>query len=317
MLQGWQSALDAHGSQALHLRDLTGLLTLVCGLVWVVVVAVLIGAVLRRRPGAGLVPEPDRAREARIGRVVGGGVIATAAIITGLTVASFLTTRNLADADPEALLIRVRGYQWWWEVAYLDPRPDRVLLTANEIHVPVGRPVRLQLVGADVIHSFWVPSLAGKMDMIPGRDNELSFTAERPGTYRGQCAEFCGLQHAHMAVLVVAEPPDRFAAWRRAQLGAAASREGEAGRGRAVFLSKPCAACHTVRGTPAAGTLGPDLTHVASRRTIAAGLLPTTPGALAAWVADPQTIKPGSTMPMVSLSPEELRAVTAYLASLR
>lgn len=315
-----QSALDVGGSQAGSLRDLIALFTGICAAVWLaVMVAVAVGA-LHRRAGTtepDLRPEPGRER--RLAVAVGAALALTVLIITGLTVASFLTTRGLTAASgPDALVLQVKGRQWWWEVAYTDPNPSRTLLTANEIHVPVGRPVRIQLVGADVIHSFWVPSLAGKQDMIPGRSNEIAFTVERPGTYRGQCAEFCGLQHAHMAFLVMAHPPAEFEGWRKAQLSEAAlSADGLVREGERVFLSRPCAACHTVRGTPAAGTLGPDLTHVASRRTIAAGLLPTTPGALGAWIADPQTLKPGSNMPLVPLSPGELRAVTAYMASLR
>jgi cytochrome c oxidase subunit 2 len=169
-----------------------------------------------------------------------------------------------------------------------------------------------------VIHSFWVPNLAGKQDLIPGRANSLTFVAARPGVYRGQCAEFCGLQHAHMALLVVAQDAASFAAWRAAQLReAAAPRDAEAEQGRAFFISKQCAACHTVRGTSAAGTLGPDLTHVGGRAAIAAGVLPTTRGSLAAWIADPQTIKPGNNMPMVPMTPEQLRAVSAWLAELQ
>ena len=318
-----QSALDVGGSQAAHLRDLIALFTSVCAAVWLtVVIATAWGALRRREPAAGL-PEPalspEPGRERRLAIAVGSALALTVLIITGLTAVSFLTTRRLTAATgDDALVLRVKGYQWWWEVTYTDPDPSRVLLTANEIHVPVGRPVRVELVGADVIHSFWVPSLAGKQDMIPGRANEIAFTAERPGVYRGQCAEFCGFQHAHMAFLVVAHPPAEFARWRSAQLAPAHRPAEELARdGERVFTSRNCAACHTVRGTPAAGTLGPDLTHVASRQTIAAGLLPTTPGSLAAWIADPQTIKPGSNMPLVPLSPPELRAVTAYMASLR
>ena len=200
----------------------------------------------------------------------------------------------------------------------MDARPDEIITTANELHIPVGRRVRILLDAPDVIHSFWVPSLAGKKDLIPGRDNEITIEAETPGTYRGQCAEYCGLQHAHMAFLVVADPPEAFAAWQAAQRKLAAEPVGEeAAEGLRLFLQKPCAACHTIRGTPASGTLGPDLTHVASRQFIAAGELPTTRGSLAAWIADPQTIKPGNNMPMVPLSGDELLDVSAYLASLR
>lgn len=200
----------------------------------------------------------------------------------------------------------------------MDSTPDQRFETANEIHIPVGRNVRLQLEGVDVIHSFWVPSLAGKQDLIPGRPNELTIRAERPGVYRGQCAEFCGLQHAHMAFFVIAEAQAEFDQWARLQrASASASSDAELTAGQKVFLTKPCAACHAIRGTSASGTNGPDLTHVGGRKYIAAGLFETTRGSLAAWIADPQTLKPGNNMPMVSLNPEELRSVSAYLANLK
>lgn len=315
---GWQSALDPNGPEAHRLLDLTWLLTIVCGVIWVLVVAVLAMTIRRHQPASEPVLVGDRAQERRLTSVVGVAVALTVLIITGLTIASFFTTRHLTADNPGALVVRMRGFQWWWEVTYTDAAPDKTFITANEIHVPVGRPVRVQLVGADVIHSFWVPSLAGKMDLIPGRDNEITFTADRPGVYRGQCAEFCGLQHAHMAFLVIAHPAEEFERWREAQLReAAAPADEEQEVGRQVFTGKQCAACHAIRGTTAAGTTGPDLTHVGGRRYIAAGLLPTTRGSLAAWIADPQTVKPGNNMPMVPLSSDELKAVSAYLAALQ
>jgi cytochrome c oxidase subunit II len=170
----------------------------------------------------------------------------------------------------------------------------------------------------DVIHSFWVPNLAGKQDLIPGRDNGLDFTVQKAGTYRGQCAEYCGVQHAHMAFTVVALEPTDFDAWRQAQLRPGTEPTGpEQEAGRQAFLIRKCAGCHTVRGTPAKGVTGPDLTHLASRLTIAAGLFETTRGSLAAWIADPQNLKPGNNMPMVDLGADELKAISAYLISLR
>ena len=314
---GWQSALDPAANAAQELHGLFWLFTITCGIVWAAVMLVLAGALLRRCQAGR--PERERKRaERRSGYVIGGAVAATALVITGFTLASYVVTRTVAADHPEALVVRLRGLQWWWEVTYADPSPNQVFVTANELHLPLGRPVRLELSAGDVIHSFWVPNLAGKQDMIPGRDNVLTFTPERAGTYRAQCAEFCGLQHAHMALHVVVETPEEFQRWREAQLAEAAAPESaEEVTGRAVLESKACGACHTVRGTAAAGTLGPDLTHVAGRRTIAAGMLPTTRGSLAAWIADPQTIKPGNNMPMVPLSPDELQAVSAYLMRLR
>jgi cytochrome c oxidase subunit 2 len=310
---GRQSVLLPMGPQAAQLSRLFWSFVVICGIIWLLVMLVLAVALRQRtRPAA----PPPRERRAII--IVGLSVAASVLVIIALSVMSYAATRGLSIAADDTLVIRLRGYQWWWEVSYPDTRPDRTLVTANEIHIPVGRPVRIELSAADVIHSLWVPNLAGKQDLIPGRNNVLSFVAARPGVYRGQCAEFCGLQHAHMALLVIAEPPAVFDAWRNAQLQAARPAEtDEQQAGQAFFTSQACGACHTVRGTSAAGTLGPDLTHVADRRMIAAGLLPTTRGSLAAWIADPQTIKPGNNMPMVTLTAEQLRAVSAWLAELR
>jgi cytochrome c oxidase subunit 2 len=315
---GWQSALAPQGTEATALSRLIWILIGVSAIVWAAVMLVLGRALARRSRSPRAAHTVDTDTERRMGQVVGSAVVATALIILGLTLASFFLTRGLAGSDPQALEIQVRGYQWWWEITYLSSRADQVFTTANEIHVPVGRKVHLQLSAADVIHSFWVPNLAGKQDLIPGRDNSLTFAARRPGVYRGQCAEFCGLQHAHMALLVIVDSPEVFEQWRRAQLAPAANpTDPQQLAGQKVFTSKPCAACHSIQGTAAAATIGPDLTHVASRRYIAAGLLQTTRGSLAAWIADPQTLKPGNNMPDVPLSATELKAVSAYLASLK
>ncbi len=315
---GWQSVLDPQGVQADALMQLIGTVVAVCTVIWLLVAAVLLRALWRRQRSAADGTRVDETIERRMQRSIAVAVAATVLVVIALTTLSFFATRRIASDDPDALVVRVRAWQWWWEVSYPDARPDRIVVTANEIHVPVGRAVRVELAAADVIHSFWVPNLAGKLDMIPGRDNKLVFTATRAGTYRGQCAEFCGLQHAHMAFVVVAEEPAAFEAWRSAQLAAAPTPEpGEAEAGRQVFLAKACASCHTIRGTAAAGTLGPDLTHVGGRHSIAAGLFDTTRGSLAAWIADPQRLKPGNNMPMVDLSADELNAVAAYMESLR
>jgi cytochrome c oxidase subunit 2 len=315
---GWQSALDVHGTPAINLRQLIVLIVVVCSIVWALVMIALIWALARKRARPGPPAGVDPVTEHRITVTVIAAVAATVIIIGAFTILSFFTTRALNVAGNDDLTVKVRGLQWWWGVEYFGASPDQRFETANEIHIPVGRNVRLQLEGLDVIHSFWVPSLAGKQDLIPGRPNELVIRAERAGLYRGQCAEFCGLQHAHMAVFVIAEEQAAFDEWVRSQRqGAAAASGAEAISGQQAFMSKQCAACHTVRGTPANGTTGPDLTHVGSRKYIAAGLLETTRGSLAAWIADPQTLKPGNNMPMVPLSPEELRAVSAYLASLK
>ncbi|MFL5238170.1 MAG: cytochrome c oxidase subunit II [Rhizomicrobium sp.] len=315
---GWQSAIDVQGASAINIKQLIILIVAVCSVVWVLVIVVLIRALWRRREERERPVDLDHGTERRMTRAVIAAMTATVIVVTAFTAASFFTTRALSVASDDDLTIKVRGQQWWWGVEYFGPTPDRRFETANEIHVPVGRNVRLQLEGVDVIHSFWVPSLAGKQDLIPGRPNELTVRAERLGVYRGQCSEFCGLQHAHMAFLVIAEEQAAFDNWVRSQQESATGpADAEIAAGRQVFLSRPCAACHAIRGTSATGTTGPDLTHVGGRKYIAAGLFETTRGSLAAWIADPQTLKPGNNMPMVPLSADELRSVSAYLASLK
>lgn len=316
---GWQSALDPHGEQARGLEGLIWIFIWVTAAVWISVMVVLAIA-LRRKSGRARDQTHllDANSERRMQWTVGAAVAATALIVLALTITSFVSTGLVSSKASHPLQIRVRGYQWWWEVTYLDAKADQVFTTANEIHIPVGRPVRLQLSAADVIHSFWAPNLAGKQDLIPGRENNLTFTAQQPGTYRGQCAEFCGIQHAHMALLVIAESPEAFEHWRQSQLSAAVGpADPEQAEGQKVFNSKPCASCHNIQGTSASASIGPDLTHVGSRSYIAAGLLQNTRGSLAAWIADPQTIKPGNNMPNVPLTANELRAVSAYLAALK
>jgi cytochrome c oxidase subunit 2 len=315
-----QSALDAQGFVAVRVAQLFWMFTAVCAVVWLLVVFAMLYAIVRS-PVAGeadpLVLRPRAERGAQITTALAAA--ATVVILVVFTAASYLATRSFgaAGARDEVVRIKVTGHQWWWEIQYQDAQPDRNLVTANEMHIPIGRPVRLQLVGADVIHSFWVPSLAGKQDLVPGRDNEMVFVADRTGVYRGQCAEFCGLQHAHMSMLVIAEEPHRFEAWREAQLKSAEEpRDSERSQGLDVFSRKACFACHAIRGTKAAASIAPDLTHVASRRTIAAGVLPMSRGSLAAWVTDPQQIKPGTNMPRVDLSADELNALAAYLVGL-
>jgi cytochrome c oxidase subunit 2 len=232
--------------------------------------------------------------------------------------ASVRTSRAIARAERDApLVIEVTGLQYWWSVRYAEgPAADR-FETANEIHVPVGRAVRLVLNARDVIHSFWVPALHGKKDLIPGRANELFLRADRPGIYMGQCAEFCGAQHAKMRIAVVAETPEAFEAWRARQREAARAPATDAERrGQRLFLAGSCALCHTIQGTSAGGRLGPYLTHVGSRLKLASNTLPNTPGHLAGWVLDPQNVKPGTRMPPSQLSGADVQAVLAYLRSL-
>ena len=238
-------------------------------------------------------------------------VLVGCAVWTMFTLAAIAMPLRAAD-----LTLQVTGAQWWWSVRYMSQETARIFATANELHIPVGAPVRIELTSHDVIHSFWIPQLGGKMDVIPGQTNVMWLQADHPGVYRGQCGEFCGEQHAHMSMYVVADSPQDFLSWTRAQLKEAPQpRTEQARQGEEAFLAH-CAACHAVRGTPAGGILGPDLTHLMSRRTIAAGLLPNTRGNLAAWVADSQALKPGSRMPKLALSGPDLSAIVTYLETL-
>jgi cytochrome c oxidase subunit II len=219
--------------------------------------------------------------------------------------------------SPPALTVQVIASQWWWGLKYISAEPSRTFITANEIHVPVGQPVRFEVASTDVIHSFWIPQLGGKMDVIPGQTNVTWLQADKVGVYRGQCAVFCGAEHAHMALELIADTPEGFRAWQDDQLHdtpIAASTEARAGQ--RVFQAH-CAACHAIRGSDAAGIVGPDLSHLMTRRTLAAGLLPNTPGNLAGWIADPQSLKPGAKMPDHLVSGADLMAVVDYLRTLQ
>jgi cytochrome c oxidase subunit 2 len=317
--QGWQSALDAHGPAARALADMFWIFTGVLGLVWVATMIAVWIAVRHKRPApTGPMLALNPASERRMGIVVASFVGLTLVIVLGLTALSFGGQKALFSRTDGDITIKVVGHQWWWEFIYEDPNTNRTFTTANELHIPVGTRVLLKLESADVIHSFWVPNLTGKLDNIPGRQNQLVIQADREGVYRGQCAEFCGLQHAHMGLLVMADSKDTFERWRDAQVSSALPPDSpERQRGMELFVSKPCVMCHTVRGTDAGGRVGPDLTHVGSRRYIAAGTLETTRGNLAAWIVDPHGVKPGVNMPTVPLNPDEVQPIAAYLEGLK
>jgi cytochrome c oxidase subunit 2 len=315
---GMQSALDPAGRGAEAIGGIWWLFFWVCVAVTVLVGAGLAWALLHRlhaplpvAPAA----HPDPAGERRIGRVVGVATAVTVAVLVALTAATFSVAHALfAENGDGAYTIELTGHQWWWEVRYLAAQPSDSFVTANEIHVPVGETVRLVLRSNDVIHSFWVPNLHGKKDLIPGQVNIFYLTADRPGTYRGQCAEFCGAQHAFMALYVVAEPKPQFARWLEHQRESAREpTTDEQKRGQQVFLGGPCAMCHAVQGTPAGALTGPDLTHVASRLSIGAGRLPNTRGHRAGWILDAQTQKPGNLMPPIVLAPNDLQALLSYI----
>jgi len=302
---------DLAGPYAERIAELWWLVLAVCSVVFFLVLAAFLLALRRGRSGASYMRDHPV--------IVAAAVGVSTVLLVALIIASAFTDRALAKIPTEdALNIEVVGQQWWWQARYDDATPARVFTTANEIHVPVGRPITLTLKSNDVIHSFWVPNLHGKKDLIPGRVATLHMRADKAGTYRGQCAEFCGYQHAKMAFLVVAQAPAEYEAWAGAQRQSASEPTGgPERRGRDLFVLNTCATCHTVSGTPAQGRLGPDLTHVASRRTLAAGALPNTPEALAGWITDPQAAKPGVRMPAHKLSDDDLQALLAYLATLK
>ncbi|HEX8720027.1 MAG TPA: cytochrome c oxidase subunit II [Pyrinomonadaceae bacterium] len=320
-----QSALHPAGPQAERIISLWWMMFYVTGAVFLVVMGLLVASLARsRRPYAGEaadVPDvrPEPGRERRMSRAVLAGVGLTVVILFVFLVRSFVTGRALDSVSAsEHLTLTVTGHQWWWEVRYENQTAQYVLTTANEIHLPVGRPVLLKLTSTDVIHSFWVPNLHGKTDLVPGHENVTWLRADREGTFRGQCAEFCGHQHAHMAFTVVVEPYEKFKAWYDSQLAPAAEPATPSqAQGRQVFLSSPCVMCHTVRGTDAGSRVGPELTHVASRGTLAAGTLENTRGHLAGWVVDSQKIKPGNRMPPNNIEPADLQALLDYLQSLK
>ena len=231
----WQSVLQPDGPAASRLDWLLWVFIGVCGAIWLLVMLVLAVAIWRRHKPDRPPLERDAGQERASAIIVGIAVAATVLIIGGLTFLSYAATRPISGEADDTLVVRLRGYQWWWQVTYANPDPARTFQTANEIHIPVGKPVRFELSAADVIHSFWVPNLVGKQDLIPGRNNQITLIADHPGLYRGQCAQFCGLQHAHMALLVIAEDPAAFEAWRNGQLQQAQSSDDpDAAKGPAV-----------------------------------------------------------------------------------
>ncbi len=328
-----QSALNSAGPQAARIEAYWWLIFAVSALALILVVLAMFYALFHSRRRSDLEPEfrPSPKLERSRGWVVGILGAVTGVILLGLIAGSFATDQALESfTAQDALSIDVIGHQWWWEVQYIDPVPSRRASTANEIHVPVGRTVALTLKSHDVIHSFWAPNLTGKQDLIPGHEATLNFRADRAGVFRGQCAEFCGYQHAYMGFLVVAEPPDQFAAWLEKQRAPAMTPANPSQRrGQEVFLSRDCALCHTIQGTEASGKTAPDLTHLAGRKTLAAATLANNPSTLAAWIVDPQSLKPGNHMPSHLqsvrlggdgpsglLNQEDLQALLDYLGNL-
>ncbi|MFL6278077.1 MAG: cytochrome c oxidase subunit II [Blastocatellia bacterium] len=312
-----QSSLDPAGPGAAHISRLWWLMLIVCTAVFLLVLGFTLQGVYRGRRRAEVATDEQSTQ--RMTQAVTAATAATTLILFVLLVASVMTGRAISSTpDSEVIDVEVVGHQWWWEFIYKDAAASQQVSTANELHVPVGKTVLLKLTSRDVIHSFWAPNLQGKKDLIPGHYILYPLRADREGTFRGQCAEFCGAQHAHMAFTVIAQSEDQFTAWLDAQRApAVAPTDPLMARGQQVFLSKPCVMCHTIRGTSAGSRVGPELTHLASRPTIAAGTLEMNRGNLAGWVLDAQAIKPGSRMPPNSLTSEELEALLAYLESLK
>jgi cytochrome c oxidase subunit 2 len=305
-----QSVLAPHGPHA----------ELTAGLAWLLFgggTAVLLGVVLAVVLAVRGSPRARRLL-ARDSTILAAGAGLPIVTLSGLLIYGLRLEVSLEENEPSPLTVEVRGHQWWWHLRYLDERGEWDFVTANELRIPTGQPIALRLESADVIHSFWVPALAGKIDLVPGRVNRLTLRATEPGVFRGQCAEYCGGAHALMAFHVVAEPPEAFEVWREQQRQPAGEpADAEAESGRAVFLENGCGVCHTVAGTRARGTLGPDLTHVGGRLHIVSGILRTHRGTFGGWVASAQRLKPGNLMPSyTALAGAELRALAHWLDGL-
>jgi cytochrome c oxidase subunit II len=320
-----QSAVDPAGPQSGRIDTLWWSFFWLLGVIFVIVMVVLLLTLTRRHRGSELEPlentrRPSEQTDLRMRRIVTGATIVTILTLFVLIIASVGTGKAIADLSfkKNPLTIQITGIQWWWQIQYMSSDPSQSVVTANEMHIPVGRPVQILGLSQDVIHSFWVPNLHGKRDLIPSRSTNEWIEADRPGVYRGQCAEFCGMQHAHMALWVIAEPEDKFEAWMRAQLQPAVPPSSpDTRRGQQVFLNHACIFCHQIRGTTAAGQNAPDLTHFGSRRGIAANTVPNTKGNLAGWIVDPQSTKPGNHMATIAVDSTELQPLVDYLESLK
>jgi cytochrome c oxidase subunit 2 len=312
---GRQSILSTRSPQAHNIMLLWWWMLGVGAVVFLGAVVMLTMAWFRRgEPGLPWLGERENVSEAM---VLMFGIGIPVVVLTALfAVSDVYLVRQTSPPNPKttSMTIDVIGHQWWWEVRY----PASGAVTANEIHIPVNTRVNVVTTTADVIHSFWVPALNRKIDMIPGRQNRVLLDATRIGEYRGQCSQYCGLQHANMAMLVFVQTPSAFKSWLSTM--SAPARSATAARARAgeqLFMSSQCASCHTIAGTQAQGTVGPNLTHVASRTTLAANTIPNTRAQLAAWIRDPQRIKPGTRMPDLGLSSSQVNQIVAYLETLR
>ncbi len=318
--------LDGRAEEARRVAGVWWLMFALAAIVYVVVAAFIVVAVVRgRRSRASDATDTDKAGPERSSERDGGpkddtfiwfgGIVAPVIILAVLAVVTVNTTGALRKQQQGELRIQVVGKRWWWDIHY----PEDKVTTAGEIHIPVGRPVDIELTSDNVIHSFWVPQLAGKVDTIPGQVNHLRLKANEAGTYRGECAEYCGLEHAHMSYMVIADQPVDFDRWMTRRRGGAGltSTSELADRGQLVFTREACAGCHTVRGTQATGTVGPDLSDFGGRSWIGSATVANTPANLARWITDPESIKPGNLMPPTPLSPDDRVAIVAYLEGLK
>jgi cytochrome c oxidase subunit II len=298
-------------TQGTRIASLFTLVMVLSALVFLLVAGLLVYFVVRYRGRAG---DEDPAQVEGNRKLEIFWTATPALLLAVIFVLTLQTMSNVDAASPSALRIRAIGHQWWWEYQYA----DLGVMTANELHVPVGVPLQIELEGADVIHSFWVPQFGWKKDMIPGKTNVMWVQAEQPGVYDGVCTEYCGTQHAWMRIRVLAEPSDRFDEWIAQQRQQAAAPQGPAARGQQVFLGNTCVNCHAVGGTTANARVGPDLTHVGSRTTIGAGVVENTPDMLRQWVRNAHDLKPGVLMPAYnSLSDDDLAALVQYLTELK
>ena len=319
---GSQNALDPAGPPNRSVNHLFWAMLIVSSIIWVAVVVAALWALIsrRRRTREDLEPVvivPNERHRREVG-IVTGLVGATVVILLLFLVYDFTVGRALAERPSRTLTIELIGHQWWWEVHYIDPDPSKLMVDANELHIPAGEPVQVKLSSQDVIHSFWVPNIIGKRDLIPGYTSSLFLDADKPGVYHAQCAEFCGLEHAKMALPVIVHSRADFTAWlAEARSPAAEPSDSSAAEGKKIFLAGTCSSCHAVTGVEAYGTIGPNLTHIGSRRTIAAGTLPNTRGNLGGWIVDPQSIKPGARMPSNQLAGKDLRNLIDYLETLK
>jgi cytochrome c oxidase subunit II len=324
-----QSTFDAHGPASHSIAGLSLFMTILF-LVISIIMWVLIGFAFYKRRGSLATHEPIDAGGGQMWIAVGGIaiplIVLTVLFVLGLQLLRDFPIHGMHGGAVHAQMqqsmkpeIRIIGHQWWWEIHYLNDDPSKEFTTANELHLPSGRPINIEVETQDVMHSFWVPALHGKVDLIPGQANYIRLEASQPGTYTGQCAEYCGAEHARMRMLAIAETPDEYAAWQEAQLKPGAEpTTSDAIAGQKIFLSGPCSMCHQVRGTVAGGRVAPDLTHIGSRRLIAANSYQNNDAYLEAWVTHAQSLKPEAEMPnLTQFTGEQLHDLVAYLRQLQ